>query len=83
MSLFQKVSRGATKLFNKYSKDPNLFRKISNTARDVDSAVQKVGSFLTPLSMLHPETAVGLQSVMNGSNAIANSLEKGYKNVKK
>ena len=83
MTLFQKVGRSANRLFTKYSKDPALFRKISNTARDIDATVQKVGNFLTPLSMLHPETAIGLQGVMNGSRVVSNALEKGYKNTKR
>jgi hypothetical protein len=83
MALFQKVAQGATKLFNKYSQDPKLFRKISNSARDVDKVVQKVGNFLTPLSMLNPSAATGLQSVMGGSSVVRNALEKGYKNTLK
>ena len=82
MSLFQKVGRSANRLFNKYKTDPNLFRKISNTARDVDNVIQKTGQFLTPLSMLNPSTATALGSVMGTSRVVANSLEKGYKNVK-
>jgi len=83
MTLFQKVGRSANRLFTKYAKDPALFRKISNSARDIDATVQKVGNFLTPLSMLHPEAAAGLQGLMNGSSVVSNALEKGYKNVKK
>ena len=82
MTLFQKVGRSANRLFTKYAKDPALFRKISNSARDIDATVQKVGNFLTPLSMLHPESAVGLQGLMKGSSVISNALEKGYKNSK-
>ena len=45
MTLFQKVGRSANRLFTKYAKDPALFRKISNSARDIDATVQKVGNF--------------------------------------
>jgi hypothetical protein len=83
MALFQKIAQGATKLFNKYSHDPKLFRKISNSARDVDKVVQKVGNFLTPLSMLNPNAAAGLQTVLGGSSVVSNALEKGYKNTLK
>ena len=44
---------------------------------------QKVGSFLTPLSMVNPNAAVGLQGLLTGSRTVSNALEKGYQRIKK
>ena len=77
MGLFQKVSQGATALFNKVS-DPSFLRKVGNTSRKIDNSVARVGSFLTPVL-----NSVGLNSVsnlinkgVNTSHLIHNSLEK-------
>ena len=83
MALFEKIGKTANRLFAKYSSDPNLFRKISNSARDINATVQKVGNFLTPLSMVNPNTAVGLQGLLTGSRTVSNALEKGYQRIKK
>jgi hypothetical protein len=84
MKLFSKIARGATKLFNKYKADPHLFRKISNTARDVDTVVNKVGNFLTPYATAyHPALGAGIQSFVQGTNQVRNGLEKAIEGHRK
>ena len=76
-NFFQKLKQGANKFFTKTLTDPNLFRKIGNTASKIDNGIQRVGSFLQPIvSAVNPEMGMALNAGMNTSHAITNNLEK-------
>lgn len=84
MKLFNKIGRGASKLFNKYKSDPHLFRKISNSARDIDSVVDKVGNFITPYaSAYNPALGGVVQGIVQGTHQVRNGLEKAISGYKK
>ena len=84
MKLFNKIARGATKLFQKYKADPHIFRKINNSARDVDTVVNKVGNFLTPYaSAYHPQLGAVVQGIVQGTHQIRNGLEKATEGHRK
>ena len=75
MSFFNKVSRGATRLFGKLSQDNNIFRKITNTAKRIDSGVNKVGNFISSLAKMYGLDGM-LRTGMAATHQIANGLEK-------
>lgn len=79
-SFFQKLGQGAKTFFTKTLTDPNLFRKINNTAQKVNNSIQRVGSFLTPIvSAVNPEAGMALSEGLATSGAITNNLEKSIK----
>ena len=76
-NFFQKLGQGAKKFFTKTLTDPNLFRKLNNTAQKVNNSVQRVGSFLTPIvTAVNPEAGMALSEGLATSNAVTNNLEK-------
>jgi hypothetical protein len=76
-NFFQKLGQGAKKFFTKTLTDPNLFRKIGNTASKIDNTVQRVGSFLQPIvTAYNPEMGMALNAGLNTSHAVTNNLEK-------
>lgn len=84
MKLFNKIAKGANRLFHKLRADPHIFRKISNTASDINSIVHKVGNFLTPMATAYnPALGLAIQGGVQGTNQIANSLEKVISGHKK
>jgi len=78
MGLFNKITQGATKLFNKVTNDPNLFRKIDNTARKIDNSVARVGAFLKPIADTAGFGGV-VDSVVGGIHGLRNNLELAAK----
>ena len=93
MGLFRKVNSGI-RMFSKTVSNPNLFRKISNTARKVDNSILRVGSFLVsagnslpygigkPLSLLGKETAQTAHKLRLGlEKAGARDLAKIKNNI--
>jgi hypothetical protein len=81
MKLFNKISEGASRLFNKIGNENNLFRKINNTARKIDNSVTKVGQFLVPTLNHFGYHGIG-SLIANGADSvhqIRNNLEKAIK----
>ena len=84
MSFFQKVGNNIGRLFTKIGSTPHLFRKISNTAREVDNSVKAVKNFIQPalkrigLDHINNYANIGSQAVSN----IRNGLEKAIKPYK-
>jgi hypothetical protein len=78
MSWFNKLQNGAQKLFTKTVNDPNIFRKIGNTARKVDNSIARVGHFLsnTANTMGMTPLAGMINSGVNAAHQIRNNLEK-------
>jgi len=77
MSLFNKLNDIGS-MFRKTVSDPNLFRKISNTARKVDNSVSRVGNFLvnTGNSLGIPVVPGLIQNGVNTIHDMRNNLEK-------
>jgi hypothetical protein len=79
-ALFRKV-KNTSRLFGKVLQDPNLFRKISNTARKTDNSMARIGNFLVDTANqfgLSP-VASGIKNVVNGTHIIRNNLEKAVR----
>ena len=78
MGLFDKITQGASNLFNKVTNDPNLFRKIDNTARKIDNSVVRVGAFLKPIANIAGLGGV-VDSAVAGVHGLRNNLERSVK----
>ena len=77
---FKKLGNDTKRFFTKTLTDPNLFRKIGNTAAKIDNTVQRVGSFLQPIvSAVNPEAGMALGEGLATSSAISNNLERSIK----
>ena len=77
-SFFTKVGVNARKIFNKSANDPNIYRKIQNTARKVDNSAARVGHFLTSTANSLGFNKIG-GYIKDGTDAIhdiRNNLEK-------
>ena len=89
MKLFNKISQGATSLFNKSMGHNGIFNKVNEFARKADNSVQRVGNFIRPIATqfgLGEVVKNGLNRVhdlrMQGTNAvntIRNGLERAVK----
>jgi hypothetical protein len=74
---FKKLGQDTKKFFTKTLTDPNLFRKIGNTAAKVNNSVQRVGAFLQPLvTAYNPAAGMALGEGLATSSAISNNLER-------
>ena len=79
-ALFRKV-KNTSRLFGKILQDPNLFRKVTNTARKTDNSMARIGSFLVDTANqfgLSP-VASGIKNVVGGAHGIRNNLEKAIR----
>ena len=77
MSLFNKLNNVGS-MFRKTANDPNLFRKVSNTARKVDNSLARVGNFLVSSgnSLGIPVIPSLIQNGVNTIHDTRNNLEK-------
>ena len=78
MTLFSKIGSQAKRLFTKVTSDPNLFRKINNTARKIDNTVRQVGNYA---SMALPQYSPYIQAGVQGLHQLKNGIEKGTKYI--
>jgi len=78
MTLFSKIGSQAKRLFSKVTSDPNLFRKISNTARKIDNTVRQVGNYA---SMALPQYSPYIQGGIQAVHQLRNGIEKGTKYI--
>lgn len=84
MTFFRKVGNNLGRLFTKLPQTDHLFRKISNTAREVDNSVKSIKNFIQPALK-----RVGLDHINGYANSISsvvsnarNGLEKSIKPYK-
>lgn len=87
--MFNKVSQGATKLFNKSMGRNGIFNKVNEYARKADNSIQRVGNFIRPVANhfgLGDVVKNGLNHVhnlrlqaTNGVNTVRNGLERAVK----
>jgi len=86
MSLFNKISQGANKLYSKAMGNNGIFDKMNTFMRKGDNTVQRIGHFIRPIAdkfgmgevvknimnKVHDYKVAGTNQV----NAIKNNLEK-------
>ena len=75
MTQFSKIGSTAKRLFSKVTSDPNLFRKISNTARKIDNTVRQVGNYA---SMALPQYSPYIQADIQGLHQLKTGIEKMF-----
>ena len=85
MHFFRKVGNNLGRLFVKNVQTPHLFRKISNTAREVDNSVKSIKNFIQPgLKRLGLDHVNGYaNNISEGVSNIRNGLEKAIEPYKK
>jgi len=77
MSLFNKVARGASNLFNKVVNDKSLMSKVHSFAHGANDTMERAGNFLVPaVSMVNPAYGAALSGGLVASHKVLNGLEK-------
>jgi len=76
MTLFSKIGSQAKRLFAKVTSDPDLFRKINNTARKIDNTVRQVENHA---SMALPQYSPYIQAGTQALHQLRNGIESGTK----
>ena len=97
MSFFNKVSQGATKLYNNAVGKNGIFNKVSTVGRKFDNSIARVGNFITPFAdrlgagdtvrngvkMVHDWTQKGRQEINDAKNGLERAVKSPINDIQR